>query len=120
MSTEATWTINYGQVRIREDSIWKVVDHDDVKIWLVDLDTKRPVITYGTTYYPDDAVEYSITFLVDEETLYIDDTTEEFTELRLAGFDEDWVLMVDGSKYEVRIVMFRFPPTSTNVRGSDE
>jgi len=124
LSTEATWTINYGQVRIREDSIWKVVDHDDVKIWLVDLDTKRPVITYGTTYHPDDTVEYSITFLVDEETLYINDNTEEFTELRLAGFDEDWVLMVDGSKYDVRIVMFRFPPIvppmPTNVRGSDE
>lgn len=110
MSNEATWTINYGQVRIRGDSIWKVVDHDDVKIWLVDLDTKHPVITYGTTYHPDDTVTYEVVLLVDEHTLYIDDTTEEFTGLQLTGLGDEWFLMVDGSKYEVRIVMFKFPP----------
>ena len=93
------------QGKIRVGSIERVVDHDNVKIYHIDLTSKYPedIWDMGT----DDKTIISIT--ASPRTLLIDEEAEsEFTEIT---FDEggDWVCLTDKGKYTVYVIFFKYP-----------
>jgi hypothetical protein len=101
-------TVTTGAVLINH--VVQVIDHDDVKVWLVDAKTK-----YATYFgYVDANTKYAtppaVLLAVGEDTRGVNPENPRGhtrIELGLPPEGGDWTILVDGGRYEWRIVAYR-------------
>lgn len=90
--------------RVRVHTWAQVVDHNDVKIFEIDLESKYP----GPVTVAQDSEKISVMILVGENTL---DTNPNLNDVTYLDFylsnAHDWKVLTDGSRYTVRVVMYR-------------
>jgi hypothetical protein len=95
-------TVTEGAILINH--VVQVIDHDDVKVWHVDAKTKY------AQYAGYDNYDTSPTILLGagEDTLRADPDNLGFTRIELClSKGENWTILVDGGRYEWRIVAYR-------------
>lgn len=112
MNITPTWTIEPGQIKISEDGVWLVIDEENVKVWEIDLESKYPSLLPAYVNNSEGGHGYEVYIVADEDTIKIDDETEKTTKFVIHGLERGWFFMVDGARYTVRIVMYRYPKES--------
>lgn len=103
--TNVTWEIIPGYIRTHEDSVRLIADHDDVKIWEIDTDSKRPTVN-GYMFGPDDTISVYLTY--DEGTLRIDPDATDDTVFKLTGLNGDWTIAAEASRYTVTVFAYKW------------
>ena len=100
-----TWGLQVGRVKTSPDQVLVLVEHPDVMIFEIDLDSKYPAdFMYVTS---DDATEVRI--VADDKTLNVDHSAAWDTAFILHG-TKGWQVFADASRYTVTICAFRRPP----------
>jgi hypothetical protein len=101
-------TVKYYLVpgEIRANAPELVVDHDDVKVFEVDLDSKYPgFVSYGGWGTGN---RLSVAIHADGRTLELDDSRRgKVTQLVFELEDGEWVAVSDAARYTWHVVVFR-------------
>lgn len=94
--------------RIAVNDVYQIIDHEDVKVFLVDTKSKYFELTVGYVF---DRPIIEVDLLETKETLYPDrEQKKTFTRLTFdleATEDQRWHALVDGGRYEAQIALFR-------------
>lgn len=91
------------QGKVVPDHAWRRVDRPEVKIWEIDFRSKyfQPWVTSGG---PDDQDVTVIHVFAQEDSIGLDEDTDEVTQIRVPG---SWgACMVDGGRYTLRLCVF--------------
>ena len=103
------YTITPGQIEINEDGVTQIIDHDNVKVFELDLASKYPgnVVDWSTLN------QKGVLLFAGERTLYANISVQEPTCFTLdledggEGDAWDWIIVATGSRYTIRVVVYR-------------
>ncbi|MGH3681290.1 MAG: hypothetical protein ACRDT2_13735 [Natronosporangium sp.] len=91
------------QGRIQVNRVDVVVRHDDVWVLEVDLASKYPdFVSYFSS-----GDQLGVTVHAGDATLYLDEAADHDTEIVFRPGGGRWDLVADGSRYTVRIALYR-------------
>lgn len=92
-----------GQIRVDDDAVAHVIDHDDVHVFEIDLVSKYPgeIVTWST------GGTLGVDIHPGERTLQVDDKASGPTTFVLPLESMDWILVAEGSRYTVRVIAYR-------------
>lgn len=91
-----------GQIRVDDDAVMQVIDHDNVKVFEIDLMSK----------YPGDVITWSmgdrigVDMFAGEHTLEVGKSPDPTT-FTLPLNSMDWVLVAQASRYTARVIAYR-------------
>lgn len=99
------FTITPGHARFTKQDVLMVVDHDDVKIFEIDMHTKYCEVWTGSN-----TCEITVFITKGERTLH-HDTNAEFPTMITFSLPEneadDWTVLAETARYTTRIVLYR-------------
>lgn len=109
MGTDIEPVIEPGSIKV--NTVAKVIDHENCKVWLVDCRSKYYDVTYGTEYSSDGTEEIAVDLWLTERTLHAEQGQQRlFTRICFPVPEEEtrrWAVMAEGGRYETRVVMYR-------------
>lgn len=97
------YTLTAGKVQVSDAGVDHVIDHDDVHVFEIDLMSKYP----GDLVYWSTCGKMGVDIHASERTLEVDDKASGPTTLELPVDSMDWVMVATGSRYTVRVVIYR-------------
>ena len=96
------YELTEGQIRVSEDGVLQVIDHDDVKVFEIDLVSKYPgdMITWSS------GGKIGVDMFASDRTLDADCNASP-TSFSLPLDSMNWILVAEGSRYTVRVIAYR-------------
>lgn len=108
------YTIEQGRVHV--NAVTRMIDHDDVVVFELDLAAKRAQVgAYGLG-----AGQVTVWLVATDDTLHLDESAGRDTEFVVEVPDQGWRAVAEIARYTAQVVVYRADPAAYDDHRTDE